>query len=309
MAGDQQRPPLIGLYGRVPHGLLAVPEHAFQCSPGVPGARLLTDLQSGSLDQLIVHAPPSTLERRHVVALALQALRPGAPLTVFAANRKGGTRLAKELAGFGCAASTSPKRHHQIVDTIRAGEVCGIEQAVAQGEARFIAALGLFSQPGLFSWDRADPGSLLLLRHLPPLTGRGADLGCGYGLLAHHLRETANATELFLVDIDKRALDVAGRNVCGDGVTTIWADVRTAVNLPQHLDFIVMNPPFHDGGKEDRGLGDAFIRRAAQMLRPDGQLWLTANRHLPYEPVLAAHFSTRALVEQAGGYKIYCAIK
>ena len=58
------------------------------------------------------------------------------------------------------------------------------------------------------------------------------------------------------------------------------------------LDFVVMNPPFHDGGAEDRLLGQTFIRQAAIMLRRGGLLWVVANRHLPYEAVLGELFRT-----------------
>ena len=46
------------------------------------------------------------------------------------------------------------------------------------------------------------------------------------------------------------------------------------------LDFVVMNPPFHDGGAEDKALGVAFIEAAARMLARRGACWLVANRHL-----------------------------
>ena len=37
------------------------------------------------------------------------------------------------------------------------------------------ARLGLSSQPGVFSWDRPDPGSVLLAKYLTGLAGKG---GC-----------------------------------------------------------------------------------------------------------------------------------
>ena len=98
-------------------------------------------------------------------------------------------------------------------------------------------------------------------------------------------------------------------NVPGDAVTTLWTDVRSANNLPTGLDFVVTNPPFHDGGEEDRALGQAFIQKAATMLRPGGVLWLTANRHLPYEATLVPLFATVDQVAQAKGFKIYSAQK
>ena len=47
------------------------------------------------------------------------------------------------------------------------------------------------------------------------------------------------------------------------------------------------------------------MRRAREMLRPGGVLWLVANKHLPYEEPLAAAFAQVARVCEQGGYKIY----
>ena len=70
-----------------------------------------------------------------------------------------------------------------------------------------------------------------------------------------------------------------------------------------------MNPPFHDGGAEDRTLGQHFIRRAAESLRTGGRLWLTANRHLPYEAVMKPLFKRIVPVVERGGYKVFEAQK
>lgn len=298
------------VYGDVPHGLVEVPAGAVQCSPRVPGSASLDGLTEAGSDTLVMHAPPSALERRRELALALRALKPGAVLTVLAANTKGGNRIAGELTGFGCDVTAAHKRHHQIVRTLRGTAPLALDEALAAGVARLVPELGLWSQPGLFSWDRIDPGSKLLLDHLPPLAGRGADLGCGIGILARAVRERSPATELALVDVDRRAIDCARRNVPGEGVTTHWADIRASTaNRPASLDFIVTNPPFHDGGPEDKSLGQAFIRAAAAMLRPGGELWLTANRHLPYETTLQPLFGTLEKVVESGGYKVYRAVK
>lgn len=258
---------------------------------------------------MVMHAPASTIERRSVMALALLALVPGAPLTVVAANTKGGMRLADELTAFGCTIETGHKRKHQIVATTRPDRPIGLDDAIAAGAPRLLPELGLWSQPGLFNWDRIDPGSQLLIKHLPVLVGRGADLGCGIGVLARALRRDAQSPPVVLIDIDQRALTMAQRNMPGDGVTTLWADVRTAGTLPTGLDFVVTNPPFHDGGEEDKSLGQVFLQKAAAMLRPGGVLWLTANRHLPYEATLKPLFETVELIAEANGFKIYAATK
>ncbi len=129
-------------------------------------------------------APPGTVERRYVLALALRALKPGGRLTVLAPKDKGGTRLAKELRGFGCAITEEAKRHHRICAALRPAAPACLDEAIQAGRPRHIDNLGLCTQPGIFSWDRLDPGTALLLRHLPSLSGKGADLGCGLGILS-----------------------------------------------------------------------------------------------------------------------------
>lgn len=300
---------LYATYGYIPRDLAEVASGSVQTSPLVPGSASLADLAPASCASFMLHAPASTIERRHVMALALRALVPGGPLTVLAAKDKGGTRLAGELEAFGCGVNESHKRHHRIVVTTRPDQPTGLDDAIVAGQPRELPDVGLWSQPGLFNWDRIDPGSQLLLDHLPPMSGRGADLGCGLGVLARAVIAHGLCRAMTLIDIDARALAMARLNVPGDIVTTLWTDVRSANNLPNGLDFVVTNPPFHDGGEEDRALGQAFIQKAAAMLRPGGVLWLTANRHLPYEATIVPLFGTVEQVAQAKGFKIYSAQK
>jgi 16S rRNA (guanine1207-N2)-methyltransferase len=297
-----------GAYGTPPVQLAAVPERAVQFSPLLPGSSRLEDQEEGALASMVVLAPPGTVERRYVLALALRALAPGAALTALAPKDKGGSRLGKELARFGCAVSETSKRHHRICITCRPSILNGLEEAIAAGGPRLDPALGLWTQPGVFSWDRIDPGSALLAENLPPLSGRGADFGCGIGYLAHAILASPKVQNLILIDVDRRAVDAASRNAADPRVAVRWADIRHGAGL-SGLDFVVMNPPFHDGGLEDQGLGQAFIRRAAEALRPGGLCCLVANRHLSYEAVIKPLFRRIELRIETGGYKVYEAHK
>ena len=115
-------------------------------------------------------------------------------------------------------------------------------------------------------------------------------------------------TSLRLIDLDRRAIAAARRNIADPRATFEWADARTLEGSGD-LDFIVTNPPFHDGGAEDRRLGQAFIRKAAELLKKSGVAWVVANRHLPYEAELNAAFKRVRLVAEAGGYKLFEAVK
>ncbi len=115
-------------------------------------------------------------------------------------------------------------------------------------------------------------------------------------------------TSLRLIDLDRRAVDAARKNVEDARASFEWADVRT-LEAAGDLDFIVTNPPFHDGGAEDRRLGQAFIKKAAEMLKKGGVLWLVGNRHLPYEAELNAAFKRVTPAGDGGGYKLFEAVK
>ena len=297
------------IYGAPAPGLVEVPAGAVQLSPLIPGSTDIAGLPDGSANSATILAPPGTLERDFVLAQALRVLKPGAPILAFAPKDKGGSRLKKALEGFGCTVTEDARKHHRFCHAVRPAKPFGREAAIESGAPRIVEALGLWSQPGVFSWDRPDPGSLKLLEALPALKGRGADLGCGIGLLALRILASPAVTALACADIDRRAVDCARHNLDDPRVSVAWADLRRPLDGLADLDFVVMNPPFHDGGAEDRALGQGFVATAAGLLRRGGVCWLVANRHLPYEAGLKAAFATVTLRAEGGGYKVYEARK
>ena len=298
-----------GIYGQPLPELAQVPDNAMQFSPLLPGSAKLEECLPESLDGFVLQAPPGTSERRYVMALALRALKPGAAMIALAPKDRGGARLTLELRGFGLTPDETARRHHKICTGIRPAALTGLADALTGGECQHVAEIDRWSQPGVFSWNRIDPASALLAVHMSLLSGDGADFGCGIGFLAAKVLASPKIKSLLLIDNDRRALEAARRNLSDIRAAFRWADVRQLGPEPTGLDFVVMNPPFHDNGQEDQSLGQEFIRQAAARLRNGGTLWLTANRHLPYETILNPLFRRVRLIIEASGFKLFEAQK
>jgi 16S rRNA (guanine1207-N2)-methyltransferase len=134
---------------------------------------------------------------------------------------------------------------------------------------------------GVFSADRLDPGTAVLLRkaELPTAstTGHLLDLGCGYGPIACVLATTAPAATVWAVDVNARARELAAENA---GRTGVADRLRVAApdQVPDEVTFteIWSNPPIRIGKTELHGL----LLRWLPRLAPGGVAWLVVARHL-----------------------------
>ncbi len=268
---------------------------------------------------LVLALPPRQREQARIcLARAVAAVRAGGHVIVAMANREGAKSIERDLrdlAGplqvrslnkcrvFGGAFEARHIRHDKL------------QAWLALDALRPVADDGWVSRPGLFAWDRIDPASALLAAHIPTrLEGRLADLGAGFGYLsAMAVQACPGLTSIDLYEADARALEAARVNMqraCEAAHRDVsfdvhWHDVTRG--LPGRYDAVISNPPFHQGRIERPELGRAFIHAAADALHPGGELWMVANRHLPYEDVLRARFTRVHTVEQRDGYKVISA--
>ncbi len=263
-------------------------------------------------DMVLLHASKQHQETQHFMGQALAHLKEGGVLVCAAANDAGGKRLKSDFEALGLEPESLSKHKSRVVWTQTKGQKnsawvkAGNAQPVLNGE--------FTSQPGIFGWNKIDSGSALLTKYLPNnLSGKGADFGCGYGYLANHILENNNKiSELYCLDADFRAVNACKINLekFNDVRTNyLWEDLTIAQKSITPLDWIIMNPPFHEGKNAQHSIGTSFIKTAAAALKPRGHIWIVANSHLPYEAVLKSYFSHVEKITEEQGFKIFHAIK
>jgi 16S rRNA (guanine1207-N2)-methyltransferase len=248
-------------------------------------------------------------ENRANFARAWAMTRPGGAVLAVGAKTDGIESLQKDVRRLVDLDGALPKSHGRVLWATRGADTPAVfaewrEEAepAVRVDGRFVTA------PGAFSWTEADPGSQLLAETLPPLTGVAADFGAGWGWLSDAvLASSPDLRRLDLWEAERVALDCAERNVRDPRAAFHWADV-TGPDIPTGAyDWIVCNPPFHEGREVAIPLGEAFIAAAARALAPAGVLQLVANRTLPYERALGELFHETEELALTSRYKVLMA--
>ena len=225
-------------------------------------------------------------------ARAWALLAPGGQLVSAGANDDGAASLEKHVGkAFGLVDHAS--KFHCRVFWLDKGERAPPDYWRGLAGLQPVGAGPWLSQPGVFCWDRVDDGSALLARYLPAdIAGTVADFGCGWGYLSRSLLDRCpGVTRLDMIDAEHRAVEAARANVSDPRAKAHWLDL-IAERAPTTYDTVICNPPFHAGRAADPALGQGFIEAAARALRPGGHFYMVANRGLPYEPLLKAHFAS-----------------
>ena len=158
------------------------------------------------------------------VAEAFGVVRPGGLILIDGAKEEGIEAILKALRTHVEPEGVFSKSHGKLIWFRR-------PEAVPGAIAEWIALPteteeGYVIPPGGFSADGPDRGSEILVALAPPLKGRVADLGAGWGYLAGEvLAEQEAITHLDLIEADHAMLMAARANIDDPRAAFHWADV------------------------------------------------------------------------------------
>jgi 16S rRNA G1207 methylase RsmC len=131
---------------------------------------------------------------------------------------------------------------------------------------------------GIFSPERVDTGTQVLLGHTPapPPGGHFLDLGCGWGPIALTLALESPRATVWAVDVNERSLELTRRNADALGLDNV--NVCRPEDVPADVEFrtIWSNPPIRVGKNELHAMLAHWLPRLGA--GSDG--WLVVARNL-----------------------------
>jgi 16S rRNA G1207 methylase RsmC len=134
------------------------------------------------------------------------------------------------------------------------------------------------TESGVFSHERVDLGTRVLLREAPELPERGdfLDLGCGWGAVALAMALESSDATVWAVDVNERAIALTASNAAALGLGGVRAVRPEAV--PEEIEFSVIwsNPPIRVGKPALHALLLDWLPRLAV----GGAAYLVVQRHL-----------------------------
>ncbi len=139
--------------------------------------------------------------------------------------------------------------------------------------------MSFFSDNGVFSKDKLDFGSTLLLETIYDKVNEDnlniLDVGCGYGFIGISMAKIKNA-KVTMCDVNKRALHLAEKNALENGVANSVKVIESDIyqNITDIYDLIITNPPIRAGKEVVYGILDG----ARDRLKAKGELWFVIRK-------------------------------
>ncbi|HHX07732.1 MAG TPA: methyltransferase [Erysipelothrix sp.] len=134
----------------------------------------------------------------------------------------------------------------------------------------------LVSSDALFSKQRIDQGTLVLLEAIINLNPSGSllDLGTGIGVVGVVLKKQFPLLEIIMSDVTQHAVEIATENIKTLGLDIPVLKSDGFAEIDQTFDWIILNPPIRAGKKVIYRLFEESLER----LNPKGSLIIVMRK-------------------------------
>ncbi len=171
------------------------------------------------------------------------------------------------------------------------------------------------SHANVFSRDRLDNGSRLLIENMPVSEQYRhiVDLGCGSGLLGLMAAALNQPDTILFTDESYMSVASAQENYIVAFGSDRDADFKVTDCLQgiadDSKDLVLNNPPFHQQNARGDSIAWRMFIDTRRVLKPQGELWVVGNRHLNYHAKLKRLFGNCDLVASNRKFVILRTVK
>ena len=162
------------------------------------------------------------------------------------------------------------------------------------------------SDNGVFSKDKLDFGTRLLLENIPwnQVNGPILDVGCGYGAIGI-IAAKITGCDITICDVNKRALHLAKMNLKDNKIDAKVLESNCYENIDGMFNTIITNPPIRAGKK----IVYDILFGAKEHLVDGGNLYLVIHKDQGAKSVikdLEKEYNVEVLKKDKGFFVIKC---
>lgn len=269
------------------------------------------DVPESPFDQAIIFVPKSKELLNYLLHNIVSRLSEGASIFLVGEKKAGVERAAKQLQPFGKSIKLDSARHCQMWQltldkTVQAKSLADWAQQYTVSTPN--GDLTICALPGVFSQNRLDVGTAVLLPYLSQVTsGKIADFGCGAGVISAYLAKLNPKNRIFAMDVDAFALESTRMTFVQNKLAPEQLEIKAVSGIedaPLFLHAIVSNPPFHQGIKTDYNASENLCKTSRRHLKSGGELWIVANRFLNYPILIEQNFGQCTTKADQQGFKV-----
>lgn len=264
---------------------------------------------SEQYDQVIIDLPKAKGLTQMLLSMAAGCLTSQGKLLIVGENKGGVKSLAKLLESQQLKGHKLTSACHSALWRVDGWQAAPFNLEQWWQQVDLDNGLRLWSLPGVFSQQKLDLGTACLLQALPELKGRVLDFGCGNGVLAYCALKRQPALDLTLIDDSLLACTSATRTAEENQLSATILCRNGMAKTLTGLDWVISNPPFHQGRSTQYDIAREFLQYAPRTLRLSGQIAIVANQFLAYEPILETGFLVTKELSREHGFKVLWAQK
>ncbi len=166
------------------------------------------------------------------------------------------------------------------------------------------------SDLGVFSKDRLDFGTHVLLQSLPDLSNKKSllDVGCGVGCIGLSLKKAYNKLEVNMIDVNERCIELSEKNAKDNNLEVKVMLSNLYENVSGQYDVIISNPPIRAGKQVVLGV----VIEGYNHLNKDGEVYVVIQKKQGAESMkrkLEEVYGNVSIETKEKGYFVFKSIK